>query len=264
MSSFRKVHASGRWDRPLRSLRDSLDLFATELGATVVTGTELDQRHRRDTVTEWARANHWSATVPPAPHPFTDDAYVAWSAARWARVYVEHSVVCRVPFKMGGGATAAQQYAVYAVLRDKLNGEPVLFTTTHTPSGVEMGDHWRGGLTAARVRAWLAAQRGWRKRSNELAERFGCVAVVQSADWNIDLHRRAWRAVLRTTYPARRLTWLGRMPTGGSHAGGRLIDGTLIRGRIKCTRARLLTAHRYRLASDHLPYVEDFTLGGAK
>ena len=70
------------------------------------------------------------------------------------------------------------------------------------------------------------------------------------ADWNLNLEKRKYRALLHTLHPVLKLTWLKF--TGPGTLGGRVIDATLTN--LKIVRgAHLLPDDQY---ADHRPYAE--------
>lgn len=231
------VHTSQRYDRPTPLL--SQDIRRATALADVVTLTEVQGRRAA------VHARGWGA--------YTDgrtDLGVMWRRDRWRLVHARAFPLARPP-------ADRPIWALAVVLdpRPPHAGPRLLVTVAHMPSAVQWGDSWNPHAPR-RVAAWTLALATWHDvvRAQRLRYRPGAVLTV--ADWNLDLRRPMWRAVVRRAFPTQRLTWTGRLPARGTHAGGRLIDGSLT---TESGRARLLPR---TAASDHSAYSERLTLDG--
>jgi hypothetical protein len=240
------VHASQRYDRPLALLRREIRRDARP-GVDLVTMTEVQGRARSAPL--HARPG-WAA--------YTDtrmDTGVMWPRARWRLVARRVFLADPRPYPTETGTRRTWGMGVVLDPRPPYAGPRVLVTVAHMPSHVEYGDAWRPGM-ARRVSAYRRALRGWETRLNALRDRWHPGAVLTVADWNVNLRRPHWRALIRRAFPGQRITWSPPYPKRGTHAAGRLIDATLTTER---GRAHLL---RHSAASDHTPYIERLTLDG--
>lgn len=137
------------------------------------------------------------------------------------------------------------QVAVAILGRDRETGCTVLYSATHTASGVESGSKsrlWRAGVRAVQ---YQQAARAWRRWLKELKREWRPDAAVAVADMNLNLLFAATRAYVRTVWRKARLP---HYPGRGTH-GRRLIDWFLS-WRL---RKPALTVLKKSPASDHCP-----------
>lgn len=134
-----------------------------------------------------------------------------------------------------------------ALLKDRQGGIPVLYTVTHLTAGVEKV--WDNQPLAYRVKVWHAAEKAWGDHTRLLRKQTGA-KVVMVSDWNLNLEKLKYRALLKALYPRLTLTWQ-EFPGPGTH-GSRVIDATLTNLNIVGP-ATLLPDDD---SSDHRPYIE--------
>jgi len=230
---LRHVHSSGRYDRSTVALADQAARFVGRAG--VVTWTEVAGR---------ARAVRQAMPGYRTFRPPESDTAITWRRARWRPVA-----------RWGTDLAPGTAGASWALLRDRRHPVRVLVTVAHLPAHVEYGDTWRAN---GRVGTWRQAVATWHAQLTDARRRYRPALVLVCADWNIDVRRAAWRAVLAATFPRLRLTWTEPYPAAGTHRGGRLIDASLTTAP---GRARLMPDDE---SSDHRPYRERLALYGPR
>jgi translation initiation factor IF-1 len=235
----RHVHTSQRFDRAIPLL--ARDIARDVRRADLVTVTEVQERRRARVLYRHRPA--WGVATDGRT-----DLGIMWRRDRWRLVgrYVWH-LAPGYPDVFGTWALA-----VRLVPRAPYVGPETFVSVAHLPSAVQDGDRWR--RASRRVAAWSAAVAAWHGRVRAARIRWHPGAVLTVADWNVDLRRPVWRRTVRAAFPAERLTWRRPFPARGTHAGGRIIDGTLT---TESGRARLLPR---TAASDHRAYRETLTL----
>jgi hypothetical protein len=225
------THASQRYDRPTAAL--AADIRRHTAAADLLTVTEIQEPAR-------ARVLHrqpgWGAYTDPRT-----DLGIAWDRTRWRLIGRPRAWHLTRAYPDVYGA-----WALAVVLAPRAGGRPLFVTVAHLPSAVEDGPRWRAGRHPP---AWRAAVNGWHRRIRAVRLRRPLPALI-AADWNLDLRRPGWRRVVSSAFPAQHLTWAAPLPARGTHAAGRLIDGTLT---TLTGRARLLPKTP---ASDHTAYSE--------
>lgn len=122
-------------------------------------------------------------------------------------------------FYTGKGAARPGVIATWAVLTPARMDWKLLRLVAHMPASVQAGDRFSG--KARRVAAWVDALRGLRREVRRLVREHNPDAVTVSCDWNVDLTRPHWRAVIRAGLAGTGLTLVP--PDEGTH-GSRAID----------------------------------------
>ena len=136
----------------------------------------------------------------------------------------------------------------WVLLADK-SGRTLLRAVAHMPASVQRGDGFSG--VAGRVTAWRLALRGLRREVRRLSREVRPDEVTVSADFNVDLQRRHWRAVINTGLRGTGLTV--KAPGSGTHHA-RAIDAHATTMRREAT--HVLDAHK---GFDHRPVVSVLT-----
>lgn len=229
------AHASERYDRPIALLRHDVRRLTT--GRDLVTLTEVQSRRAAVHRAGWRTAAG-------------SDLAVMWRRDRWRLV---RSGLHRLAAPPADRAI----YALVVVLdpRPPHAGPRVLVSVSHLPSAVQWGDRFNA-RAPRRVAAWRTALAAWHGVVRDARRRHHPGAVLTVADWNVDLRRPVWRAIVRRAFPTQRLTWNPPYPVSGTHAHGRIIDATAT---TESGRARLLPR---TAASDHRAYSETIPLDG--
>lgn len=137
------------------------------------------------------------------------------------------------------------QVAVAVLVRDRTTGRTVLYSATHTASGVEGagGRLWRAGRRAVEYRQAAVA---WRRWLNELDAEWWPDARIAAGDMNINLLRPAVQAFAKTLWRRARLPHF----TGRGTHGPRLIDW-FVSWRLR--RPLLMVLPKRPAVSDHHP-----------
>jgi hypothetical protein len=212
------VHSSSRYDRTAESLARAAHGYA-KTRASLITWTEVSADHR-------ARVLHkldgWHSYTPRGT-----DIGLSWRRETWKLRHRYAPALSPFHYTTDNGYPSPTQHAAVAALDRRSDGLRVLVLVAHLPSAVQWGDGWRA--TPQRGKVWRSSV----------------------ADWNVDLRRHAWRMRLHRAFPDLAPTWRrDKLPRGGTHAGGRLIDATLTNGR---GAAHLMADDA---SSDHRPYGE--------
>jgi hypothetical protein len=224
------VHSSSRYNRSPASLAASIARLSPS--ADLMTLTEV-ARHARTRVVRRARGF-------TSYRPGGTDVAIMWRST-WKRLAASS-------LKLAPGQRAG------LVLLQRPDGLRVLVSLAHLPSHVQYGDRWRPTVPN-RLHTWRTAVRSWSRQIAAARARWHPDLVIVTADWNVDLRRSHWRRVVTGAFHALHLTWRPPFPRGGTHAGRRIIDGTLTNAR---GRAHLAKDDR---SSDHRPYREKLTPG---
>jgi hypothetical protein len=230
------AHTSSRYDRTSASLAH----LAHQLRARhpdLLTVTEVDNPRRARAL----RARGWAVYRPPGT-----DVAISWPRARWRLAGARSQGL-----GMGTGAGWVVLDPRHPRSAGTQHSGRILVTLAHLPAHVQDGDSWRAG--EHQVTRWRHAVRRWAHQLEVVTARRDPDLVLVVADWNVDLRRAHWRAVVRSYFPGLSITWRRPLPAAGTHAGHRLIDATLTDGR---GRARLLPR---TASSDHRPYTERVT-----
>lgn len=152
---------------------------------------------------------------------------VSWAAETFQPAWKNAGHADRIgkPFYRGGNPNARTPVTVMPL---RIGDRMIRFRVTHMPAHIQAGDGFR--RTTPRViqqaAAWvsaLAVLGKWSRRSKRNNPR---AAEVIGGDWNVDMHRAHWRAVIRTALGLRCVKPL----TKGGDLGGRLVSWPFYRG----------------------------------
>lgn len=244
---FTHIHASMRFDRKDRDLREQVVNLVTM--SDLVTLTEVSAERREAVIKDVADEHGWGVLF--GDKGGMDDTAILWKKERFLcdEAYTKKVSNVTVPGP-GGGAPAAS----FAVLRDRISKKRLLVSVLHLMSGVEEGG--RFARSSARVRAWRAAQKGWRLEWNRLAKQTLPQGVLICADWNVNIRTAFFRAQFKIIQPGMQLVLDWRnLPARGT-LGKRIIDFSFIRGKLTVVaKPRILAEDE---SSDHKPYIESF------
>lgn len=236
------VHSSGRYSRSAEQATAGLSRYLTRDKADVVTLTEQGNHRHRSVLKAVCKAHGYTPWQGPGGQ---DDCVVVLKDSRFKKVEVWHDQLTSMPQNRATGGPIHQ--AITVLMQDMLNGELILYTAAHLTANVE-GD-WSSRHPSYRARVWSAAVLRWRRLTRMRRRRYKARVVVV-ADWNLNLEKERFRALLKTLYPRLTLSWK-RYPGPGTH-GGRVIDATLT-NMVVLQNARLLPDDD---SSDHRPYIE--------
>lgn len=242
--TFTHIHSSSRYDRPPASLEGAVAGYVHQ-GADLITFTEVEAEQREDALMRFG----WEVATGDIGN--RNDCAVMWDKQVWKLVAKDNAKVTGKTFFSGSGHEADVVSATTVVLWHRKTKKVLVISVIHLPSSVQ----GKGGLNdSQRAQVWMSAARGWRRHYNKLARRYKADGVLAVSDFNIDT-KQAWaRALIKAMFPSMKLTWMKPYPKG-TH-GNRLIDGTLMRGKLVLVRRpRLLPKNS---SSDHTPYMESF------
>jgi hypothetical protein len=234
------LHSSGRYDRTYQQAEAALTAYMTVHDADVITLTEQGNARHRAVIAEMADKYGYTAHQGPGKY---DDCVVLLRKTRFRALRTWHDELSPLPQNR---ATGGPKHHSITVLAQDMTGRLVIYTAAHLTAGVEAG--W--AAQGYRVRLWLAAQSRWATQTAILRRRYKA-KVVMVADWNLNIKKPVYRALLHALHPRLTLTWKSPFPAGGTH-GTRIIDATL---------TNLLVLHNAYLlhdddSSDHRPYAE--------
>jgi hypothetical protein len=234
------LHSSSKFNRSPRSLKSAFDSYVQYADILTLTEVEFENRERV------LRSNkNWRMFSGDKSNK--NDSAIVWVKSKYDFVYGENFLVSR------GWSGGQDLYATFVVLMDDLEDREIVVGCLHLPSGVE-GDLLSKKRTVRTI-AWYRAFRAYTKRANKLRRKFKAKGVVLAADWNVNFKKKAVRIMMKALAPQYSLTWK-KFGKSGTH-GNRVIDGTLIKGRLKIKRPA--TLFKDDNSSDHRPYREILT-----
>lgn len=236
MHPFKHNHLSTRYDRSVESLERVLRSYIKD-GADIITLTEVDSEKREKVIRSF---EGWGSIT--GDKTGRDDCAVMWKQSEWEVIHAETFNVAKY---MAGNIGAA-----VAVLQHKHLRYRIVVSVVHLPSSVEGEARVMGG----RADEWFLARRNWVRRVKKLKRAYKADAMAIIADWNIDLKKRWVKVLIKSLHPRWKFVWnLSDLPAGGTH-GKRIIDFTLIKGKIRVVKRPKI--HRTTAASDHRGYDE--------
>lgn len=242
--AFVHVHASGRFDATLADVRADWDDYRTMPGVKLVTGTE----HGSGDHDPAFEADGWD-------HVRKGECVVAWDTTVFEPAWAASLTLIGTPYYRGGNENSRTKL-LSVPLRHIATGRVLMVRVAHTPAHVQAGDGFR--RTTARVirqaAGWMSGLVAWGRRSARFRRHHPHAAELAIADWNVDLLRRYWRALIRRTLNLR-CAWTKHLPRRGTH-GRRLIDGVFYR-LLKVDNARVLPKGK---SSDHHAIATKFTI----
>ena len=240
------LHSSSRYDRSAASLQAAATRYNRV--ADLVTYTEVEFEAREKAV---RRANGTKFSLITGDISNANDSGISYRRDRFSEVYSEMFKATSRVYKNKGGRTRDVLYATIAVLEDELTGNRLVVAVVHTASDVT-GDLNKKNRTP-RTLHWFSTIRNVERRINQLARAHKADARLFVADFNIDF-KQAWaRSLIKSVAPTFSHTWKNLNFKGGTH-GNRVIDATLLRGKLKVKGSAKLFSDD--VSSDHRPYIE--------
>lgn len=186
---------------------------------------------------------------------------VAWDAGRFrlAGPKSDCAGVRRLTdrvFYTGRGVARPGVTATWVLLRD-LDARDPLRIVAHFPASVQAGD-WFNRRNLRRVVAWRGALVGLRRLILELRRDLRPDEITVSCDWNVDLTRKRWRAVINAGL--RGTGCRVKAPTEGTHRD-RAIDShaTTMRRALRNGRRCVVRVLPKLRGFDHKPILGIFT-----
>lgn len=248
MTKFKHIHSSSLWSRSPATLRTAAERYNEK--ADLITYTEVQAENREGAV---RRANGKEFGFVSGDKSYSNDCAISFRKERFELLHKENFKSTNLFWYNVKGRKRDPQYATIGVFLDKVANKKLVVTVIHLASAVE--DPMSKGVSTRRTAAWYSSFRRTKKRSNKLKRKYKAKGILLIADYNLDFKKRWVRALLKSLAPAYRLTWKKvNQIKGGTHYRGRIIDATLIKGKIKVRgSARLMKDDN---SSDHRPYIE--------
>lgn len=235
MNEFVHVHSSGRFDASLTDVQTDWDNFRADPAVKLITGTE------------HGSGDHDPAFEAPGWKGYRGHECVAmWRIDTFEQAWEpSFRPIGKATFRRGTNHDA-RVWLTSVPLRHRETGRVLMVRVCHTAAKVQDGDRFR--LSEARnVAAWTASLARWGHRCRRFKRDHPHAAQLNTADWNVDLRRRHWRALIGTAL-GQRCAWGKHMPVTGS-LGRRLIDGAFVR----LLRVQSADVMRKGKSSDHHP-----------
>lgn len=240
---MRLIHASGRFDRPVRARRRIARQQRRD--AALIARTEA-------TAPTVFRTRRWAVLRKPGKTA-RGDCTIEHRRKRWRRLS-GRAVLLSPAYRHG-----RRCWALVARMQRRHDGYELTIITAHLPASVEAQVRRLARVKTAEGRArvaldlqgaaWVAAVAGLREVIEQERARRPRATIVVTADWNINLRspvqRRYLQSLLGETVTLARPSrpW-SKMP--GTH-GGRVIDWAA------CSRPAVVTVLDGSSASDHRP-----------
>lgn len=219
MSTLGYVHHSGRYDHTGAELGAALVAQAQLPGVSVIGVTETANKHRAGAAFLALSGIGWAYA-----HQHNAECAVAYDRADWTLLDLTMVQVTEVRTWSKTGHLRAPFTVPMVTLRSKTDHLTYTFTVGHTPSAVQAGKRWRQNGRARQHRDGL---RGWRQALRRYHKAHPAPGgTVVSMDANLDVRLAVWRRYLRRSFPGYTLVTDPHMV--GTHAGGRVIDVTLV------------------------------------
>jgi hypothetical protein len=221
MAMLRDTHLSGLHDAPRPRWREVFQIVAEVARTSAYT-----ERPPFDVLPKT-----WHGWKPGADAPNEAECGVAWDTEHWAepdRTERRRRGIRRLTnrkFSTGKGAVRDGVIATWVLLEHVETGKTLLRVVWHMPASVEDP----GGFSSKtkRVIAWQSALRGVRREMKDLIRLLNPDFVLCSADWNVNLLKRRWRALINAGVRGTGLQLCP--PQVGTHGRRRAIDGHLAR-----------------------------------
>lgn len=244
---IRHHHCSGRWDRSAALLSHDVRVWRNKYDPDIFTATEVGDRSRGRS---YNIPGYWRLQAPPGAG--RDECLIAFKLNRFRLVRFESHRVTRKIYQRENGKPAAPFYAATAVLQDIRSEQRFVISVMHLPSSVEDNNGWDHGR---RLVVYRSCIKGWRRHVNDIGKRYKARTRFYVADWNINFKRAFARAFIQLQFPNLHLLWKKPFPKRGTHAGGRLIDGTLASKGVATPVGPKIGAPAP--SSDHIMYFEE-------
>ncbi len=247
MRTFTHIHSSSKWDRPEQTLVRASKKYARF--ADIITWTELDDNSRQAAVKNTLKPEYGHVG---GDESYANDCVISFKKARFTLLYKENFQTTTANFYDKGGRKKDPQWSTNAVLRDSRTGLIVVVCVVHLASGIE-GDLGAGRKTLA-VKNWFGAFYGVRKRARQLKKAHKADGIMVVADFNANFKFKWFNVLLKSIAPGFKHTWKSIPGGGAGTLFDRVIDGTLLRGRIKVAGSAKL--FKDDDSSDHRPFSE--------
>lgn len=212
-------HSSGQGSRTPEQVHNGLHIYMVKRKADVITLTEQYSKKFRDVVHAMAELHGYFVCQGPEP---SDDCVILFKKSRFT-VHPKHiwwDELSPLPQNRAKGGPI--HHSITALAWDKINKKYGLWTVAHLTAGVEK--LW-SKETAYRVKLWFTVRRVWAKKTGMRRRKYR-VRVAMIADWNIDLRKKKFQALLKSMHPRLTLTWRSWNHKGGT-LGSRTPEGTL-------------------------------------
>jgi hypothetical protein len=230
MASLRAAHLSGKWDGSNATLKAQIEHVSKTVDVMTFTEVADGTRHNMLKLDGWTTGQYklkkGEAKGRAECAIMTRDS--AWRMNRCSQK--------KIGPDLGLGLAT---WVVFAYLTHAKTGEKFVVSTCHMQSGVE-GD-WQG----AKAKQYRKSLELWRKTNLEWREKYTPDAEMAVADWNLNAHKKWVQDFFAKAWPGLRMP--KKLPAGGTHAGGRLIDFPLLRN----VGAAAFTIYAANKASDH-------------
>ncbi|GAA1138246.1 hypothetical protein [Nocardioides aquiterrae] len=235
-ATFTHVHASGRFDASLADVRTDWDNFRADPAVKLITATE----HGSGDHDKAFDADGWKGYRG-------HECVVVWRIDTFEPAWEPSfgPLARKHTFNRGSNRNATT-WLTTVPLRHRETGRVVMVRVCHMPASVQDGERFRAS-EVRKVAAWTAALARWGHRCRRFKRDHPHAAQINVADWNVDLRRRHWRALIDAAM-TQRCAWGKHLPTTGS-LGRRLIDGAFIR----LLRVESADVMRKGKSSDHKP-----------
>lgn len=250
MSAFiRHVHSSSRFDRSPASLKKAAKRYAKR--ADLITYTEVEAQKRENSLASLSILGFGTVTGDKS---YANDCAIQFRIHRFKLIAHGNESTEAARYTNVKGLLRDPAYVTWAVLRDLITDDCLVVAVVHLASSIE-GDLARKRATSRTV-AFMTGFRGTQRIANRLAEDYKADGVMIVADFNLNF-KLAWvRTLIKILAPAYRVTWknLAYLPEKAGTHGGRVIDATLVKGRLGTHDGASLM--RDDASSDHRPYRE--------
>lgn len=215
--------------------------------AEIITWTEVEHEHReramREALPKWGHIT--------GDKSYANDCGISFNPNRLSLLFCDHDRTTESRYPNVKGMLRDPAYATYAVFKDNETGNVVVVAVVHLASSVE-GDLRIKRITKRTI-SWTTGFIGTKRRTNRLMKVWDADAAAIVADFNVDF-KMAWvRALIKAMAPSYSHTWRVHRIDGGTH-GRRLIDATLLRGRLRVQGSAVLMPDDN--SSEHRPYRE--------
>lgn len=247
---FRHTHTSSRFSRSAASLLNALRKYDR---SALITVTEVSAERREKAIRQFAEEEGYGFIL--GDKSGMDDTSILWDETRFKVLKAWTELLKGGRYSPLNNGRLTNTGVSFALLLDLVTNRTILVTVCHLPASVEGGGRFKRGT---RRTAWLQVRKAWGARRNYWAKHYNAQAVIQCADWNVNIRLRFFRAFFKSVQPTMRLVINRKtLKTRKGTLGNRIIDFTFIRGRIKVTKAAWTLPHDE--SSDHTAYAEELS-----
>ena len=221
---FSHVHCSSRFSRAAASLESAVDTWRTK--ASVITLTEVGESARRRTLSEAGWGVYQASGEIGAAECAT-----CWDLDIWQATWSQAMrLIGRWPTSHGGTLWAV--YANTVILKHKVSGHTVLFSTIHTPNKIGGPSGFMPQLQQAqpRIEAYTRCMVNWDSAIAKIVRERKPDCVVLNADFNVNFRTSWFPNYLRQNFKDIGLQVAWKHFTSAGTFGHAIIDGSLYRG----------------------------------